>query len=151
MNRAVMFWDNALLQADPDRIGQVHALRLDEILFCCRDRYRHRRWATSFVDVSSGKLLCTYLSTEVGSIPNADGGLMQNKSDCVLSATLHQATRRLKAPVELDLVHAAEVPCLSGVFHSSNLFFMRLGSCSTLAFRSACSCSRTANLSSISV
>ena len=88
----------------------MHALGLDEILFCCRGRYKHCRWATSFVDVSCGKLLCTYLSTEVGSIPNAGGGLMQNKSDCVPSAALHQATRRLKAPVELDLVHRYRNP-----------------------------------------
>lgn len=57
VNRAVMFWGGALLKADPDRIGRVWALGLDEILFSRRGRYKTRKWATSIVDVSSGKLL----------------------------------------------------------------------------------------------
>ena len=57
VNRAVMFWGKALLKADRERIGRVQALGLDEILFYRRGRYRQRRWATSVVDVSAGKLL----------------------------------------------------------------------------------------------
>ena len=57
VNRAVMFWGQALLLADQKRIGRIQALGLDEILFCRRGRYKTRRWATSVVDVGSGKLL----------------------------------------------------------------------------------------------
>ena len=33
--RAVMSWGKALLAVDTDRIGEVQALGLNEVLFCC--------------------------------------------------------------------------------------------------------------------
>lgn len=45
--------ERALLAADTDRIGEMLALGLDEILFCRRGRLRKHYWATSIVDVHS--------------------------------------------------------------------------------------------------
>ena len=57
INRAVIGYGAALLDADTDRIGAVHALGLDETLFIRRGRYRRKEWATSVVDVGAGVLL----------------------------------------------------------------------------------------------
>lgn len=42
---------------DPDRIGKVTALGLDETLFYRRGRWKTQQWATSIVDVGAGGLL----------------------------------------------------------------------------------------------
>ena len=42
---------------DPDRIGQVHAIGMDETLFHRHGTYRKQRWATTFADVSGHRLL----------------------------------------------------------------------------------------------
>ena len=50
VNDAVVAYGAALVD-DPDRIGAVAALGLDETLFCRRGRWRRRQWCTSIVDV----------------------------------------------------------------------------------------------------
>lgn len=45
----------AVLVGDPDRIGPVAALGLDETLFCRRGHWRRQEFATSIVDVSPGR------------------------------------------------------------------------------------------------
>lgn len=57
INRAVIGYGAALLDADTERIGAVRALGLDETLFVRRGRFRRREWATSVVDVGAGVLL----------------------------------------------------------------------------------------------
>lgn len=57
INRAVIGYGAALLEADTDRIGAVRALGLDETLFVRTGAYRRRAWATSVVDVGAGRLL----------------------------------------------------------------------------------------------
>jgi len=57
INRAVIGYGAALLIADTDRIGAVDALGLDETLFVREGRFRRRAWATSVVDVGTGRLL----------------------------------------------------------------------------------------------
>jgi len=42
---------------DPDRIGVVTALGLDETLFCRQGRFRTQCWSTQIVDVRRGQLL----------------------------------------------------------------------------------------------
>jgi transposase len=42
---------------DPDRFGTVHALGLDETLFCREGRFRIQCWSTQIVDVRCGQLL----------------------------------------------------------------------------------------------
>ena len=42
---------------DPDRIGDVTSLGLDETLFFRQGRWKRQRWATSIVDVGDGQLL----------------------------------------------------------------------------------------------
>jgi transposase len=42
---------------DPDRIGAVDALGLDETLFARVGRFRHQLWSTQIVDVGRGQLL----------------------------------------------------------------------------------------------
>lgn len=54
VNDAVMAYGAALLDADPDRIGEVAALGLDETLFCRAGRWRTQIWCTSIVDVTPG-------------------------------------------------------------------------------------------------
>jgi len=45
------------LVADPDRIGEVEALGLDETLFARLGRWRTQNWSTTVVDVRRGQLL----------------------------------------------------------------------------------------------
>jgi transposase len=57
VNDAVIAYGTALVDDDPDRIGEPSALGLDETLFV-RIGPRHRQaWSTSIVDVRAGKLL----------------------------------------------------------------------------------------------
>ena len=56
INDTVLAYGTALVD-DPDRIGTVTALGLDETLFVRRGRWRRQQWATSIVDVTGGGLL----------------------------------------------------------------------------------------------
>ena len=47
----------ALLEADADRVGVVHALSLDETLMVRLGDYRKQQWSTQIVDARSGQLL----------------------------------------------------------------------------------------------
>jgi transposase len=42
---------------DPDRIGPIEAVGIDETLFAREGRYRRQRWSTQIVDVRTGQLL----------------------------------------------------------------------------------------------
>jgi transposase len=53
VNEAVIAYGTPLVE-DPDRIGEVEALGLDETLFCRRGRWRTQAWCSSIVDVSAG-------------------------------------------------------------------------------------------------
>jgi transposase len=53
VNDAVIAYGTALVE-DPDRIGDVDALGLDETLFCRQGRWRTQVWCASIVDVSAG-------------------------------------------------------------------------------------------------
>ena len=54
VNDAVIAYGTPLVE-DPDRIGEVDALGLDETLFCRQGRWRTQQWCTSIVDVSAGR------------------------------------------------------------------------------------------------
>lgn len=57
VNDAVMAYGAALIDDDPDRIGAVKALGLDETLFNKTGPWRRQSWCTSIVDVAGGGLL----------------------------------------------------------------------------------------------
>jgi transposase len=57
VNDTVLAYGTALVDDDPDRIGTVSALGLDETLFVHRGRWRRQLWCTSIVDVRAGRLL----------------------------------------------------------------------------------------------
>ena len=57
INDAVIAYGQALLDADHDRVGQVSALGVDEVLFARIGEWRTQAWSTSIVDVGSGQLL----------------------------------------------------------------------------------------------
>lgn len=57
VNDSVIAYGEALIDDDPDRIGTVEALGLDETLFCRQGPRRHQAWCTSIVDVRTGTLL----------------------------------------------------------------------------------------------
>src|SRR5690606_35163510 len=57
INDAVMSYGQALLDADTDRVGDVAALGVDEVLFARLGRWRSQAWSTSIVDVARGQLL----------------------------------------------------------------------------------------------
>ena len=57
VNRAVISYGQALLDADHHRVGPVDAVGLDETLFVRRGRFRRKQWATSIVDVDTGQLI----------------------------------------------------------------------------------------------
>ena len=50
-------WFGTPIVDDPNRIGQVDALGLDETLFCRQGRWRTQCWSTQIVDVARGQLL----------------------------------------------------------------------------------------------
>lgn len=56
MNDVVIAYRTALV-GDPERIGQVTALGLDEVLFVRLGRWRTQMWTTQLVDVRRGQLL----------------------------------------------------------------------------------------------
>jgi transposase len=56
VNDAVIAYGAPLVE-DPNRIGAVTALGLDETLFCREGPWRSQRWCTSIVDVTAGQLL----------------------------------------------------------------------------------------------
>ena len=56
INDTVIAYGTALVE-DPDRIGDVEALGLDETLFARIGRWRTQQWSTSIVDVGTGQLL----------------------------------------------------------------------------------------------
>src|SRR5688572_21207078 len=56
INDTVIAYGTALVE-DPERIGTVTALGLDESLFFRQGRWRRQQWSTSIVDVRAGRLL----------------------------------------------------------------------------------------------
>ena len=57
VNVSVRRWGGALLDADTERISQVNALGLDEVLLWRRGRFRTKAWGTTIVDAGGGQLL----------------------------------------------------------------------------------------------
>jgi transposase len=57
VNDTVVAFGTALVDDDPDRIGTVTALGLDETLFVHHGPWRRQLWSTSIVDVRAGRLL----------------------------------------------------------------------------------------------
>ena len=57
VNDAVIAYGTALIDDDPDRIGDVTALGLDEVLFVRLGKWRTLTWSTQLVDVRRGQLL----------------------------------------------------------------------------------------------
>jgi hypothetical protein len=57
VNDTVLAFGTALVDDDPDRIGTVRALGLDETLFTHDGPWRRPLWSTSIVDVRAGRLL----------------------------------------------------------------------------------------------
>jgi transposase len=57
VNDTVLAFGTALVDDDPDRIGKVTALGLDETLFTHQGPWRRQLWSTSIVDVRAGRLL----------------------------------------------------------------------------------------------
>jgi hypothetical protein len=54
VNDTVMAYGTALIDDDPERIGQPTALGLDETLFVPVGRWRRQQWSTSIVDAAPG-------------------------------------------------------------------------------------------------
>jgi transposase len=65
VNDAVVAYGRRLVD-DPDRIGTVTALGLDETLFAKRGRWRTKQWSTSIVDVAAGQLLDVVQGRDAG-------------------------------------------------------------------------------------
>ena len=57
VNDTVLAYGTALVDDDPDRIGQPTAIGLDETLFVRVGPWRGQSWSTSIVDVRAGRLL----------------------------------------------------------------------------------------------
>ena len=57
VNDAVRAYGEALVDDDPDRIGEPSALGLDETLFARLGEFGRQHWSTSIVDVRAGVLL----------------------------------------------------------------------------------------------
>jgi len=57
VNDTVIAYGTALIDDDPQRIGQPTALGLDETLFARLGPWHRQHWSTSIVDVGAGRLL----------------------------------------------------------------------------------------------
>jgi transposase len=57
VNDTVVAYGAALIDRDPERFGEVHALGLDEVLFARLGAFHARHFSTSIVDVQHGQLL----------------------------------------------------------------------------------------------
>lgn len=57
VNKEVMRWGEALLEADTSRFGKVEAVGVDETLFWRKGRWKTKQWCTSVVDVGGRQLL----------------------------------------------------------------------------------------------
>ena len=57
VNDTVIAYGTALVDDDPDRIGESSAVGIDEVLFVRLGPWRTQSWATSIVDVQAGRLL----------------------------------------------------------------------------------------------
>jgi transposase len=57
VNDTVIAYGTALVDDDPERIGESSAVGIDEVLFVRLGRWRTQCWATSIVDVRAGRLL----------------------------------------------------------------------------------------------
>ena len=76
VNDAVIAYGVPLVE-DPDRIGAVDALGLDETLFCREGRWRSQLWCTSIVDVMCGQLL----DVVAGRTASGPSGWLEARSD----------------------------------------------------------------------
>ena len=57
VNKEIVRWGDALLEADVARFGQVEAVGVDETLFWRKGRWKKKQWCTSVVDVGGHQLL----------------------------------------------------------------------------------------------
>jgi len=57
VNDTVIAYGTALVDDDPERIGEPTALGLDETLFCRLGAWRAQQWSTTIVDVGAGRLI----------------------------------------------------------------------------------------------
>ncbi len=57
VNKEIVWWGDALLEADVARFGAVEAVGVDETLFWRKGRWRKKQWCTSVVDVGGHQLL----------------------------------------------------------------------------------------------
>lgn len=57
VNRAVVLYGKALLDADKKRVGETTAIGFDETLFVRMGKYRSQRWCTTVCDVVGSKLI----------------------------------------------------------------------------------------------
>jgi transposase len=76
VNDAVIAYGTPLVE-DPERIGAVEALGLDETLFCRQGRWRTQLWCTSIVDVRRGQLL----DVVAGRSAAGPSGWLEERSD----------------------------------------------------------------------
>ena len=57
VNDTMIAYGTALVDDDPDRVGETDAVGIDEVLFVRLGPWRTQNWATSIVDVRAGRLL----------------------------------------------------------------------------------------------
>ena len=57
VNKEIVRWGGALLEADVSRFGAVEAVGVDETLFWRKGRWRKKQWCRSVVDVGGHQLL----------------------------------------------------------------------------------------------
>ena len=81
---------------DPDRIGEVEALGLDETLFFKKGQWRTQQWGTSIVDVGQGRLL----DMVQGRTAAAPCAWLANQSQCWLDR-IRYAALDLSGPYRL--------------------------------------------------
>ena len=57
VNKEIVRWGDALLEADVARFGQVEAVGVDETLFWRKGRWKKKQWCTSVVDVGGHQVV----------------------------------------------------------------------------------------------
>ena len=122
VNDAVIAYGQALLDADDDRVGQVTALGVDEVLFGRFGRWRTQAWSTQIVDVAHGQLLDVIPGRSAAGLCDWLAGRDQTWLDGIAWATL-DLSGPWRLAFDTTLPHATQV---ADPFHVTKLANQRL-------------------------
>jgi transposase InsO family protein len=123
---AVVHYGTPLID-DPNRINDVTAIGLDEVLFCRSRPFKRRAWSTQVVDVARGQLLDIAPGRHAAStrawFTALDGNSRRLLRQCRDRAILGPNANR--APRPEAMVHRTRVELVNALFEYLEIFHNR--------------------------